>query len=414
MGTLKIGCGSAVITPGLGAHLAGYFNERRATAVHDDLFARALVFDDGTTRAALLACDVICLPEEEVARVREAIETRTGLSGSSVMVSATHTHTGPQTRAFQLPEDAEPTREWLKTFPERAAGAVVEALEKMEEVQVYHGTAFEDRIAFNRRYRMKDGTVRTNPGYQNPDIVGPAGPIDPEVGVLAYTRADGTRKALLVHYTCHLDNVSGTEISADYPGYLAARLRERLEDQPFVFYAQGACGDINHCDFRSPYPRKGHEHSRWMGETLAGDVCEALRDLKPLEGTPVKIASKMVPLPVREGVEPLATEAEVQAIRVGDVGFVSIPAEYFVEHQLDIKARSPFQRTFVCELANGWVGYVPTRKAFEENMRHVSWERMTGFDHMGYEVRSALSRGFAPGVGEALADGAVELLQSLR
>ena len=106
-------------------------------------------------------------------------------------------------------------------------------------------------------------------------------------------------------------------------------------------------------------------------------------------------------------------KAEIQAIRVGDIGFVGIPAEYFVELQLDIKSRSPFKRTFVSELANGWVGYVPTKKAFEENMKDVPSDPMKNFDHKGYEVRSALSRGFLPGVGEVMADTAVELLEGL-
>ena len=123
---------------------------------------------------------------------------------------------------------------------------------------------------------------------------------------------------------------------------------------------------------------------------------------------------------VRHAIVPMSDDAdlslgqvEIQAIRMGDVGFVGVPAEYFVELQLDIKERSPYSRTFVSELANGCVGYVPTRKAFEQNMAHVSTERMDKFDHMGYEVRSALSRGFLPGMGEAMADAAVELLEGL-
>ena len=413
MATLNVGCGSTVITPGLGVLMAGYFEERRATAVHDDLFARALVFDDGHERAAIVCCDLICLFADEVARVRTAIEERTGLSGQNVLVCATHTHTGPQTRVFQLPQKSGPTWEWIRSFPERAAGAVVDAIANLEPCRVAGGMALEDRIAFNRRYLMKDGSVRTNPGYCNPDIVEPAGPIDPEVGVLSFTREDGTIKALYVNYACHLDNVSGTEISADLPGYLSTRLQERLPDRPFVLFTNGACGDINHVDVRRPLPRKGHEHSRWMGETLAGDVCEALKKMEPLAAGPVGIAAEVVRLPLREGVEPVVTEGEVQAIRVGDAGFVGIPAEYFVEFQLDIKARSPLRRTFLSELANGWVGYVPTRKAFEQNMQQVSWERMDRFDHMGYEVRSALSRGFLPGVGEVMADAAVGLLGRL-
>jgi hypothetical protein len=285
---------------------------------------------------------------------------------------------------------------------------VVRARENAEPCELSWARALEDRIAFNRRYRMKDGTVRTNPGCANPDIVEPAGPIDPEVATLVCRRGDGSLKALLVNYTCHLDNVGGTELSADFPGYLARRLAERLDGDPAVLFANGACGDINHVDTRSAIRRKGHEHSRWMGETLAGDVCVSLPQAEAVSGAPVGVASRQVVLPTREGSDPV--EVEIQAIRAGDVGMVGIPAEYFVELQLDIKARSPVPHTIVSELTNGWVGYVPTRRAFEENMGDVPASRMETFDHLGYEVRSALSRGLQPGVGEAMADAAVEVL----
>ncbi len=413
MSELRVGCGTSDITPGLGAFMAGYFHERNATAVHDPLIARTLVFDDGETRAAILVCDVICIPHEIVAEIRRAVEEKTGFPGANVMVCATHTHTGPRVRSDRIKEDAGPTREWLAAFPNLAAEAVAEALTNMEACTLAGASEFEDRIGFNRRYRMKDGTVQTNPGYQNPNILEPAGPIDPEVGVLTFTRADGTIKAIHVNYACHLDNVSGTELSADYPGYLVNRVRELLPDEPAVIYTQGACGDINHCDFRSSHPRKGHAHSRWMGETLAIDVSEAARKTEPLSAVPVRVASETIQLPIREGAEATITQTEIQAIRVGDVGFASIPAEYFVELQLDIKARSPFASTYVAELANGWVGYIPTRKAFEENMGDVPVDKMADFDHLGYEVRSALSMGFGPGIGEFMADTAVALLEKL-
>jgi neutral ceramidase len=413
MSTIRIGCGMSKITPGLGVSMAGYFSERKAAAIHDDLYAKTMIFDDGTVSAGILCCDLICIHKDEVARIREIISRETGIKGENVMVCATHTHTGPQTRSFRIKEDAEPTLRWLEGFPERAAQAVIEAMDDLEPCEIAGGVSLEDRIAFNRRYRMKDGTVQTNPGYRNPDIIEPAGPIDPEVGVISFTGQDGRIKALFVNYACHLDNVGGTEISADYPGYLTARLQERLEDRPFALYTNGACGDINHVDVRSPYRRKGHEHSRWMGETLAGDVCEALKDMTPLSNENVAAASKTIQLPMREDADKEIGKAEVQAIRVGDVAFASAPAEYFVELQLDIKKRSPFKRTFVSELANGWVGYVPTKKAFEENMKDVPSEPMKSFDHKGYEVRSALSRGFLPGIGESIADTAVELLEGL-
>ena len=413
MSAIKVGCGESIISPGLGVSMAGYFHDRKSTAVHDDLYARAMIFDDGNVSAGLLCCDLICIQKEEVEKIREIVSRETGLKGENITVCATHTHTGPRTRVSRIETDKEPTLQWLEGFPERAAQSAVKAMENVEPCQISGGTSLEDRIAFNRRYHMKDGTVQSNPGNMNPGIIKPAGPIDPEVGVIAFTGQNEKIKALFVHYTCHLDNVGGNEISADYPGHLVRRLQERLADAPFVMYTNGACGDINHIDTRSPYGRKGHEHSRWMGETLAGDVCEALKDMKPFPGEGVGAASKIIQLPMRDDADKKIGEAEIQAIGVGDLGFVGIPAEYFVELQLDIKERSPFKRTFVSELANGWVGYVPTKKAFEENMKDVPAERMESFDHKGYEVRSALARGFLPGIGEAMADTAVKLLNKV-
>lgn len=411
MSELRIGYGESCITPELGVSMAGYFEAREATAVHDELHARAIVFEADGTMAALLSCDMISAPKVHVDAIRQIVARDTSVPAEHVMVCATHTHTGPTTRSS---EDANgPTIAWNEGLPERAAQAVILATTQLECVKMSGATSMEDRIAFNRRYHMKDGSVRTNPGNANPDIIAPAGPIDPEVGVLGFSQAEGMLRSVYVNYACHLDNVGGTEISADFPGYLVNRVRERLASSPTVLFTNGSCGDINHIDVRSPYRRKGHEHSRWMGETLAGDVCEALTDTAPLASTPVQVASKTVQLPMREDADIEKGVAEIQVIRVGDVAFVGIPAEYFVELQLDIKQRSPFTRTFVSELANGIVGYVPTRKAFEENMGHVPTERMAKFDHMGYEVRSALSRGFLPGVGEAMADTAVELLDQL-
>jgi neutral ceramidase len=98
MSNVKIGFGASKITPGLGAFMAGYFHERQATAVHDDLFAKAMLFDDGKSVAGILSCDLICLTASEVVKVREIISKKAGIDGQNIMVCCTHTHTGPQTR----------------------------------------------------------------------------------------------------------------------------------------------------------------------------------------------------------------------------------------------------------------------------------------------------------------------------
>jgi len=441
MAKLRVGSGASTITPGQGVSIAGYFEERLATAVHDDLYARALVFDDGRAQAGILSYDLTGVTAAQVASIRELVEVATGLPDANLLVCATHTHTGPRNQTRDDTQGKDATDKWIAGFPQRAAQAVITAMASREPCSISGAYALEDRIAFNRRYRMKDGTVQTKPGrvsatgavtstavsggapphdpglvqsgFRNPSIIEPAGPVDPEVGVLAFAGSDGCTKVLYVHYACHRDCVGGTAISADYLGHVIRRLQERIEGSPFVPFSNGAAGNINHFDLRSPYHRQGHEHARWMGETLAGDVCRALGALAPLSDSEARVASEVIQLPMRDDADQAAGRVEIQAIGVGDVGFVGIPAEYFVEFQLDIKKRSPFEHTFISSLANGSIGYVPTKKAFEENVKDVPAESMRSFDHKGYEVRSALARGFLPGVGEVMADTAVRLLGRL-
>ncbi|MFQ6042334.1 MAG: hypothetical protein ACE5PV_15870, partial [Candidatus Poribacteria bacterium] len=156
MSAIKIGCGASRITPELGVSMAGYFTERKATAIHDDLYAKAMIFDDGNVSAGLLCCDLICLHKDEVAKIRKIISDKTGVKGENVMICATHTHTGPRTRTFRMSEDDEVTLQWLEGLPERAAQAAVSAMDNLELCDIAGGISYEDRIAFNRRYRMKD------------------------------------------------------------------------------------------------------------------------------------------------------------------------------------------------------------------------------------------------------------------
>ena len=104
MPSVKIGCGASKITPGLGVSMAGYFHDRKATAIHDDLYAKAMIFHDGKIYAGLLCCDLICIHRDEVAQIREIISKETGVKGENILVCGTHTHTGPQTRSFRINE----------------------------------------------------------------------------------------------------------------------------------------------------------------------------------------------------------------------------------------------------------------------------------------------------------------------
>jgi hypothetical protein len=278
---------------------------------------------------------------------------------------------------------------------------------------------------------MKDGTVRTNPGKMNPEIVQPMGEIDPEVDLLWFTGPDGRALAAYVNYALHLDTVGGMQFSADYPYTLSKVLGKLHGPELLTLFTIGAAGNINHVDVKSREPQKGHGEAHRIGTILSGEVLKTLARLQPIEATSIRTARESLTLPapafgpaeVQKARETAAgfsktsraapdlvhamkvldvvdrkgkVQAEVQVIALGDkIAWVGLPGEIFVELGVAIKKASPFPQTIVVELANGWVSYVPTRKAFTEG---------------GYEVISARCE---PGGGEALAEAAIRMLAKL-
>jgi len=429
-GGLKIGVGRTVITPVLDTPMAGYYYPRMPDGVHDDLHASALVFDDGQNRVALVSCELVHVTRDAVEDARRKIEKKWGIPASHVLISATHSHTGPDL------SNAEYTR-MLGTW---IADSVTTAEGRKCPARLYSAVEKEGSIAHYRRYLMKDGTVRTNPwivpgappDFVNPDVVRPMGTPDPDVGVL-YAE-DETRAPLVtwVNYAMHQDTVGGTWISADYAYYMGRFLSKiKGPDMPTVFTI-GAAGNINHYDIRRPGPQRGPDMAGRLGEVLGSAVTKAFTHMEPVSNPRVRAISQTIELPLAS-VTPQAVEesrkilaqppppnidftiervnaakvmgvykrtgrpvsAEIQVLAVGPVAFVGVPGELFVELGRKIKEASPFRRTFIVELANDSIGYIPTAEAYAQG---------------SYEPTSTR---LAPGAGEKIADTAVGLLRRL-
>ncbi len=419
---LKIGVASTTITPFLDIPLQGYYYPRMPDGVHDDLHAKAWVIDDGHDQVVLVACDLVEVSREAVEAARQRISSRCGIPADHVLISATHTHTGPE----GVPGYVSSLGHWI-------ADSVVIAEGNKRPALLSVSTEQEPALAHNRRYLMKDGTVQTNPGFLNPNVVRAVGPIDSRVGVLFAEDENHSPLVTWVNYAMHLDTVGGTWISADYAYYLARTLAAVKGRDMLTTFTIGAAGDINHWDVQRPGPQRGFETAQKLGETLAGDVVKACTHLRALDSARVRAVSETIKLPlervtdeeVREAekivAEPPRTDvdftlervraekvmqvkkrhgedapAEIQVLTVGPVAFVAIPGEYFVELGMRIQKESPFPYTFIVELANDDLGYIPTRRGFEEG---------------GYEPTSTV---LAPGSGEAIADKAIELLKRSR
>ncbi|MBX9622926.1 MAG: neutral/alkaline non-lysosomal ceramidase N-terminal domain-containing protein [Gemmataceae bacterium] len=435
---LTAGAAQVDITPPPGCPMAGYYSARGAEGTHDPLYAKALVFEKDGTRAALVVLDLISTTRPVVDEARKLVEKQTGIPGRHVMISATHSHTGPVLSDGSAFADAvgggqKLVREYVAGLPAKIAEAVQKADAARKPAKVSFAAGREDGLAFNRRFHMTDGTVGWNPGKKNPKIVRPAGPTDPSVPVVFVETAEGKPIAVYVNFAMHLDTVGGMHYSADYPGTLARALAEVKGDGLVTLFATGTCGDLNHINVDSPAPQKGHGEAARIGTRLAAEVLRTWDKLQPAADGPLRVTTETVELPlppvsaddkaaadkviaaVRAEAKPVPAfmdqvqafkvadvaarlgqplAAEVQVISLGDdLAWVSLPGEIFVDLGLAIKAGSPFRQTMIAELANGSVGYVPTRVAYSEG---------------NYEVVSARC---AAGGGEMLVDSAVKQLR---
>jgi hypothetical protein len=440
-GPLTAGAATTDVTPPKGCPMAGYYSFRGAEGAHDPLFAKALVIEKDGTRIALVSLDLITTTRGLVEETRRLIEQRTGIPGRNVMISATHSHTGPvlwdgTPRAdFVAGDAAKIAKDYVAELPGKIADAVKKADEARTQAHISFGTGKEEGLAFNRRFHMTDGTVGWNPGKKNPKIVRPAGPTDPSVPVVLVETDEKQPKPLAayVNFAMHLDTVGGLHYSADYPATLSKALAAVKGDDFITVFTTGCCGDINHINVDSDKPQKGHGEAARIGTRLAGEVLRTFETLKPVANGPIRVSSEIVEfaLPLVTGEDALAAkkvladlegkakpapkfldqvrafqvldvsgrlgkplQVEVQVISLGDdLAWVSLPGEIFVELGLQIKLGSPFRQTVIAELANGSVGYVPNRAAYGQG---------------NYEVVSARC---AEGSGEKLVDSAIKQLR---
>lgn len=433
--TLKVGVAAANIDPPMGAPMAGYYSARGCEGVLDSLQAKAAVFDDGKTQVALIGCDLLGMPASVVGQARAEIEKAAGIPGERIMVWTTHTHTGPSVAKDSAGEEfygdgSNLTKTYTEGLPKKIAQAVLEAKSKLASAELFFARENEYRLSFCRRFWMKDGTVGWNPGKGNPNIIRPVGPIDPEVGVVYALAGDDKPALTFVNFAMHPDTTGGTRASADYPGALSRRLADYKGSEMLTLFANGTCGDINHLNVSWAYRQQGPQEANRLGTILAASVFKAWMELGPVGDCTLRVrrqvlelalppitdqqiaqaeairkqgdqakfmdqvfAYKTLDVAARNG-KPI--EAEVQVFSMGtDLAWVALPGEVFVALGLSIKSASPFKQTHVIELANGSIGYIPSRSAYAEG---------------NYEVVSSRC---AEGSGEILVTATVKMLSEL-
>lgn len=428
---MLVGFAQTDITPAVGAVIPGGFKKRISTGIHDPLHATACVIDNGENTVAIVSVDALSLRRRVVVSARSLVQSCGGIPAENILLASTHTHCGgPIANVFECEAD----ESYCQFVADKIAEAITKAFESSVEAQIGFAVGHENRVAFNRRFVMKDGHHQTHPGKGNPNIVRPAGPIDPDVGIIAFKSKDETMLGFVVNFACHCTVMGGTEFSADYPFYLSQTLRHQFGNRCLTVFLQGASGDVT--QVANTLPRElefGEKWARRIGMRLGGEVVKAVSFADFVEDARLQVANcnirlarRRVPewmveqarqtisdesapdveriyareilLLAEEVKERPFVDAEVQVLAIGQWAIVAIPGELFCQLGLDIKGSSPFPVTLIATCSNGMVGYLPTIDAFKGG---------------GYEVRLARSSQLVPEAGNQLVGAALQLLQSL-
>ena len=450
---MKVGLATADITPPIGAEKPGGFTKAHNRGLHDRLYVKAMVLDDGAKRAAIVSVDALSLKASIVRSARQAARELCGIPESHIMCAATHTHSGgpivgANATDFEHASDpgfcrhlaiecsVTPDPDYVRHVTRQIANAVALADRAKAPALLAVGVGRESNVTFNRRFRMRSGRQVTHPGKGNPDIIGPAGPVDPDVGVLSAWTPDGRFLGGIVNFACHCTTMAGGAISADWPYFLNQTIRRVMGFESTVLFLNGPCGDISQIDNMSLRESEtGEKWARRVGQTVAAEAVKVLSHAELAKLLPVDVTHETIQIPTRQvppervqqalallksdaptdhewlfardtvllsemnKIEP-TVKCEIQAIQVGPAVLVSDPAEYFAQFGLDIKAASPFPYTLVVEQANGCIGYVPTAAAMGESGG-------------GYETRMALSSKLVPEAGESIAQTSLNVIRSL-
>ncbi|MBO4884112.1 MAG: hypothetical protein J5602_02250 [Clostridia bacterium] len=447
MGQLCVGFARVNITPPMGIPVAGYYQLRLAERVLDELEINAVAVSDGGEKLLLLSADLLDLHAPFCNPILGRIARRTGIAEDHIFLACTHTHTGPKLNGDEAPELQ---RQYFDFLAVRMEDVCDFALRDLRPARMGYGASRAPRVAFIRRYRMKDGSTRTNPGVYNPDVVSPIGEVNDAVSLVRFDR-EGADTVLIVHFGCHPDTVGGCVISADWPGFVRRTLEKALDGVKCVFF-NGAQGDVNHVntaptagdgndlfmDFDDVM--RGYGHTRHMGRAVAGAALQAFDKVCWTDDSRVAAAQRVIRCPANRPrpeelpqarlyaalhsagrdeeipyqgmmLTTVVAEAErmlrlehgpdsfalrLSAAVIGPVALAGVPGEPFTETGKTIAGAEGWGMVLPCCCTNGYENYFPLMKDYQDG---------------GYEARSSL---FRAGVAEDVAAGCLSLLDGIR
>ncbi|MCG3146659.1 MAG: hypothetical protein PCFJNLEI_00093 [Verrucomicrobiae bacterium] len=449
---LRAGAAKTNISPALGIQIAGDIGRYRpCTGVADPIYARALALETEGRKFCLLSLDLLAIDDAWTEEIRRRAAQTYGLPAEAVMIHVTQNHGAPclgnhfcRDSCRLIPEK----HAWLRggdlRYNEPAAAGALDAmgraLGQLTPVTVAAGRAIDGRVAFTRRYVMRDGTALCQPPICDPNILQVEGPADPEVSVVTLTAANGQVVAALLHHTCHPCNgFWGNEAMPDWPGAWCTEMEAHFGPGCTPLVVNGCCGNIIHRNYLNPDEPELKDY-RLLGRQLAESTKRALARLTPIPAAPVRWASEILSLPRRPvptdvlakaqqllranpepiwkdeirvtwewvyavGIVDIAEEQsrpfpyELQGLRIGDFALLAVGGEPFAETQLGIKRESPFAFTQLAHMSNGFVGYIPTKRALAGG---------------GYETNIGRGSRLHADCAELIEQAGVKFLQKLR
>ncbi len=408
---LKVGFYEKEITPPLGDDMPGYSGPRNSTTIHDPLHVKAMAVRTGEAVhecVIIVSLELINVPPKVYDFVMEKVEKWTLVPQKNIMVAAVHSHTAGPT--YDDGEFRRPDPAWMEMTCQSAADAAIMAYQRMTDATAKYAKTNVDGLAFCRDYYMKNGEIRTNPKWHDPDIDKPVAQNDTEFPVLFFLDSEGKPMGALANYACHHDSKGGTEISADYSGVLAGKMKDAFGRHFVNVFLQGPCGNVNHCNPFREKKKRDEPAYLTIGKTLAQAQEKLFSEAVdfPIDG--VYAEKRVVPIPKRNITEEMVAEhqwildnvpndwyqmdinkpenqmfkrtharaviklynsdklipAYIQAIRLGDMYIYAFPGELYLQYGLFLKEKSPTKYVMSTGTAmKGVRGYVPTPDIYE-------------------------------------------------
>lgn len=437
--TMYAGFHSMVITPYMGLNIPGYFVARYADGIETDLMLRAAAFACGDERVVIFNCESVGMRTSAFDMIKEKVAQKCGISQDAIYINCVHSHTS--FRIIAVDEEKTELNVYLSRLYQQFADCAWFAFQDLKPCTLEMAVGEGKKLGFVRKYRMKDGTAKTNPKAKDPDIVAPIGSPDPAVPVIRVRREDA-KEIVIVGYGAHADMIGGTKYTPDWPGYLVRLLDNALEDvhTMFLLGPEGNVSTRNAINPEDTVPGdKGPARAKAFARRLAAEVLRIYDTTQPVASDSIAFAHKYVqvgknsydpaqlpmvreivkiykekgykaeelnafPMKYQEALRinanlsrPEFFNLRISGVRLGEIAFIGIPGEPFASIGMDIKAASPIPLTVVNACTNGYEGYYPDEDSYNE---------------LGYSYERASSP-FASDCAKILTEGALAVLEQL-